>query len=416
MLLPLVPSALRRAATRTLPAALLTATTALTGCVDSELDDLEDESIDETSVESLTLAQILIDPIIIILRPMSRTFTGDAGGWDQCNAITAGPSNSIVVTGEVRRIVQGYNAWSRAYDSSGTTLWTNEVNTPSEGSDRGNDVVALADGTSVVAGKWYSGSNTKQNYFLTKLTAAGAQSWWRESTIVNDDMYLGVARDSTGALIASGTTPDAGGVAQAWIRKLTSDGSVQTWSIVRNGTAAGADAASKLGVDSGNNLIVVGYETNAGTSRDGWIAKYSAAGALQWNLTLASAGAVNDEVADVAVASNNSFAVVGKLDTSSTIRAYSSAGGLLWHVTAADGITWRGVAVDGNGNVLVTGSLGADLIVRKYTSAGALTWQRTWANAKGNGIAADANNRVLVCGAVNAADGGTDGLVLRYLP
>ena len=83
---------------------------------------------------------------------------------------------------------------------------------------------------------------------------------------------------------------------------------------------------------------------------------------------------------------------------------------------AADGITGRAVAIDAADNVLVTGSQGANLIVRKYDNTGTLHWQQTWPGAQGIGIAADSLGRVLVCGAANTPGGGTDGLVLRYLP
>ena len=196
---------------RALPLLLLAATAVLTGCVDAGADDLEDESESASAVaEPLVAGGGFVDPSLLFLR---RTFSGDAGGLDQCNAIAAGPGDTILVTGEVRRIVQGANAWSRAYSVTGATLWTREVNTPSEGADRGNDIVALPDGSAVVAGSWFSASGTGQNYFLQKISPAGAQSWWRESAIVGDDRYLGVARDGAGALIAAGRLPGAGGLA-----------------------------------------------------------------------------------------------------------------------------------------------------------------------------------------------------------
>jgi hypothetical protein len=344
--------------------------------------------------------------------PLRRTFNDDDNGFDACHAIAAGPSDSMVITGENQRLAQGYNAWSRAYDASGNVLWSYEIDTPSEGQDRGSDVVALGDGSAVIAGKWYSGSNTRQNYFLAKVSSAGGRVWFQESTIVNDDMYLGVASDSNGSLIVAGFQPDAGGVPQAWVRKLGSGGTGEQWAVTRNGTASGSDAASKVAIDSADNVIVAGYEANAATGRDGWIAKYALNGAPIWNISVASSGTTSDEATDVAVAGDDTIVAVGNSGTASWIRALTAAGAPRWDLALADA-NLRAVAIDPGGSVLVTGTSGAGLTVRKYSSAGVLNWERNVAGAKGNGIAADAAGNVLVCGEETVDGNKTNVLVLK---
>ncbi len=346
--------------------------------------------------------------------PLRRTFNDDDNGFDACHAIAAGPGDAMVIAGEVQRVAQGYNAWARAYDAAGAVQWSHEINTPSEGQDRGNDVVALADGTAVIAGKWYSGSNTRQNHFLAKISGTGTSTWFQESTIIDDDMYFGVARDSTGALITTGFHPGPDDNAQAWIRKLASGGAGEAWAVLRDGTASGDDAAVKVGTDSANNVIAVGYQANVTTGRDGWIAKYASNGAPIWSVPLAGAGASSDGAVDVAVASDDSLVVVGYLGDSSSIRAYTAAGVARWDVTAAGNISWQAVAVDANRSVVVTGSLGADLIVRKYTAAGAPVWQRQVPAASGHGVAVDSQGNVLVCGQETVAGNKTNVLVLKY--
>jgi hypothetical protein len=346
--------------------------------------------------------------------PLRRTFDGPDHGSDACYAIAAGPGDSIVVAGAVQRLAQGHDAWARAYDAGGGITWSYELSTPSEGHDRGNGVVALPDGGAVVAGAWFSGSNTHWNSFAVDLTAAGTPAWSRLDEIADDDMSNAIARDTSGRLFIAGAHPDAAGQTQAWLRALSSDGRSELWAISRDGTATGPDSASGVAVDSVGDVIAGGSETNAGTGLDGWIAKYSPQGALRWSISLASPGTGSDWIAGVAIGPDDSIAVAGGFGGASSVRVYAPAGTPRWDVTAVDGISWTGVAVDAAGDVVVAGSIGADLVARKYTPAGTLVWQRTLAGARGSAVAIDGHGNILVCGAVTLA-GNTDGLILGFL-
>lgn len=334
--------------------------------------------------------------------PLRRTFDGADHGSDACYAIAAGPGDSIVVTGEVQRIAQGHDAWARAYDAAGSVLWSYELSTPSEGHDRGTGIVALSDGSALVAGTWYSGSNTQWNSFVVDVSSAGTAAWSQVNEIVGDDRYNAIAHGADGQLFVAGARADAGGQTQAWLHALSTDGGAG-WDVLRGGTATG------IAVDAAGDVVAVGSETNAGTGLDGWIATYAPDGALRWSVPLAGPGA--DAVSGVAVGPEDSIAVVGALGGASTIRVYSAAGEPRWDVTAGDGTSWSGVAVDATGNVVVTGSLGSDLVARKYTAARALVWQRTIPGARGQAVAIDGHGNVLVCGAVTTA-GNTDALIV----
>ena len=346
--------------------------------------------------------------------PLRRTFDGPDHGSDACYAIAAGPGDSIVVAGEVQRFSQGHDAWARAYDAGGGVSWSYELSTPSEGHDRGNAVAALPDGSALIAGTWFSGSNTHWNSFVLDLTAAGTPARSELDEIVGDDSYRAIARDATGRVVLAGARPDAAGQTQSWLRALAADGNTELWAITRDGTAAGPDSASGVAIDSVGDVVAGGSETNATTGPDGWLAKYSPQGALRWSVALASPGAGIDGIAGVAIGPDDSIAVVGGFAGASSIRVYSAAGAPRWDVTAADGTSWAGVAVDAAGDVVVTGSLGADLVTRKYTATGTLVWQRTVAGARGNAVAIDGHGSILVCGAVTLA-GTTDGLILGFV-
>ncbi len=345
--------------------------------------------------------------------PVQRTFDDPDHGSDACFAIAAGPGDSIVVAGQIARIAQGHDAWAGAYDADGTLRWTYELTTPSEGHDAANGVVALPDGGALVAGSWFSGSNTHWNSFAVDVAAGGAPVWSQLDEYVGDDTYGAIARDASGRLVLAGMRTDADGP-EAWLRAVSADGGSELWAVTRHGTVPGGASATGVAVDSTGDIVAVGSETNVDTGIDGWIAKYSPAGAPRWSRSLASPGPDADTVRAVAIGPDDSIAAIGALDGASTIRVLGADGTPRWDATAADGTSWSGVAVDASGDVVVAGSLGADLIARKYTPAGTLLWERRLAAAHGNAVAIDAHGDVLVCGAITAA-GNTDGLVAVFL-
>ncbi|HEU4728359.1 MAG TPA: hypothetical protein VFT22_10730 [Kofleriaceae bacterium] len=345
--------------------------------------------------------------------PRRITFDGPDHGPDACYAIAAGPSGSIVVAGQVRRISDGDNAWARAYDNHAGILWTYELSTPSEGHDLAEGVVALPAGGAAVAGTWFSGSNTRFNSFALDIAASGMLAWSRLEEIIGDDRGHAIARDSTGRLFLAGERPDTTGQTQAWVHALSADGSSELWSITRDGTATGVDAALGVAVDSTGDVVAGGAETNAGTGLDGWLAKYSPLGVQQWAISLSSPGDGADSIRGVAIAPDDTIVVVGTYAGASTIRAYTATGTPLWDVTSADNPAWNGVAVDSSGDVVVVGSSGGNLVVRKHASTGDLVWQRKVPHATGNAVTVDDSDNILACGTLTTA-GNTDGLIVVF--
>jgi hypothetical protein len=344
--------------------------------------------------------------------PLQRTFDGPDHGADTCLAIAPGPDDSIVVAGQIARIAQGHDAWARAYDAAGNARWTYELSTPSEGHDAANGVVALPDGGALIAGTWFSGSNTQWNSFAVDVAVGGAAAWSQVNEVVGDDTYNAITRDASGRLLLAGSLADADG-SEAWLRAVSADGRSELWGLTRHGTVPGGANATGIAVDSTGDILAVGTETNVDTGVDGWIARYSPAGVQRWSQSLASPGPDVDTLGAVAIGPDDSIAAVGSLDGESTVRVYSADGTPRWDATAADGTRWGGIAVDAAGNVVVAGSLGADLVARKYTPTGALVWQRRLASARGNAVAIDGHGNVLVCGAVTTA-GNTDGLIAVF--
>jgi hypothetical protein len=350
--------------------------------------------------------------------PVRRTFDGADHGSDACYAIAAGPGDSIVVAGEVQRFAQGHDAWAGAFDAAGALAWSYELSTPSEGQDRATGVVALPDGSALVAGTWYSGSDTRWNSFALDLTTAGAPAWSRVNEIAGDDRYTAIARDAAGRLFVAGARVGDAGQMQSWLRALASDGRTELWAVARHGSAPGPDAATGIAVDSTGDVVAVGNETNTASGPDGWIARYAADGTPRWSIALGGAPAGpstgTDWATGVATGPDDSIAVVGGIDGASVLRVYTAAGEPRWGATATGGESWNGVAVDPAGNTVVAGSLGDALVVRKYAPDGALIWQRKLAGARGQAAAIDGHGNVLVCGAATVA-GNSDGAVFVFV-
>ena len=196
----------------------------------------------------------------------------------------------------------------------------------------------------------------------------------------------------------------------------------------------------------GANLVngQVGY-------RDGFVAKYSAAGVHQWSRRF---GGTKDDLAfSVALdtAGNPVFAGYfhdqnvdfgGKTmssgifgGNSSFVVKYASATGanLLGFVTPCGSDNAYGVAVDSANNIIITGSLSVtcnfgggqllqnntDIYVAKYSPSGSYLWARAFGGRfpdQGNAVAVDGNGNVIVTGMfADAVDFGNGSLGAPHL-
>lgn len=292
--------------------------------------------------------------------PLVVTFDGEDHGDDACHAIAGLPGGGFVITGETRRIAEGRNTFTRAYSPAGAALWTHELHTPSEGSDAGRGVVVLPGGNVVVAGSWYSGSDSRTNYFTATLSSTGTVLGLDEGELIGDDLYTSVAADASGNLVLAGAR---GG--QAYVR-------AGDWSAVRGTNAS----AARVAVTASGDLLVGGTDASAG-----FVARYRD-GAEVAQVELAQ------PVTDVA-ALPNGFAVAA-----GTVRVYDDAGALRFEIPGA----WDAVAARADGGFVVAGSDAGDLVVRGYGADGSLVWTRTELGAVAHAVSVDASGDVLVCG------------------
>jgi hypothetical protein len=215
---------------------------------------------------------------------------------------------------------------------------------------------------------------------------------------------------------------------------------------VKSFGSTGTDGGSAVAVDSAGNIYLAGYFSgtiNLGSgsltsvgSQNMVLAKYSAAGVLQWAERI---GLGSEQAAGLALDPSGNILVVGIFSgttdlsgatsgggsTSLTsaggndvfLAKYSNSGAYLWskRIGSVLGDGAGGVAVDSGGNVIITGTFqgpvdfgggviypyGFDTFLVKYSGTGQYTWART-GNASNNatpgGVAVDSGDNIVLGG------------------
>ncbi|MBN1594548.1 SBBP repeat-containing protein, partial [candidate division FCPU426 bacterium] len=242
------------------------------------------------------------------------------------------------------------------------------------------------------------------------------------------DITKSIAVDGDGNVYVSGYSVltwgapvrghDASGLADAFVAKLASDGSL-IWNTFLGGS--GGDEACGIAVDGDGNVYVAGNGTTTwGTPIrgyagfiDAFVAKLTSAGTLTWNTFLGSTG--EDQARGLAVDGNGYIEITGFSDWTwgAPVRPHStyfdafvaklaSDGSLVWNTfLGGSGLNDKAysLAVDGSDNVYVAGASdaswgmpirsyigGNDAFVVKLASDGSLTWN-TFLGANGEDAA-----------------------------
>jgi len=191
---------------------------------------------------------------------------GSTGG-DQALGVTADAS-VVYVSGFVAGVIAGQtsaggqDAFVRAYDSSGNTVWTRQFGTAGTDSAAG----IAADTSGVYVGGSTAGTFAGQasaggtDAFVRKYDLGGTASWTRQFGTTGPDQANGIAVGSTGVYVAgfvAGALPGRSGAGgqDAFVRKYDAAGAV-IWT-GQFGTAA-TDSASGVNVGA-SGLYVAGF-------------------------------------------------------------------------------------------------------------------------------------------------------------
>jgi hypothetical protein len=265
----------------------------------------------------------------------------------------------------------------RDVENSRVSAWTSGITNLSlltgSGTDIGRAIAVASDGSVYVAGFY-----TSPNLTVTSSTQ----------------------------VVHSVTNSGAAGTREAFLAKFDSDGEpVWLWSF----GGAGDDYAEALAVDSNDRIYVGGYFSGTATFRatspsvvgtsagmsDGFVARLSAAGDLQWATTFGGTG--EDRLNDLAVAPDGSIVVggsvtgsvgVGTLASTSTwgdttepdglVTSFSPTGTAMWSVRVGGSgkdHVYR-VAVGAQGSVLVAGTVSGSASMEATDGSTALTPDR----------------------------------------
>ena len=254
-----------------------------------------------------------------------------------------------------------------------------------------------------------------------------------------DDRYADVTRAKDGSLYAVGVQDYDWGVLPGLliVVKCTAAGE-SLW--YRTCAIPGAESVEPvaIAVDPAGNAVAVATVWD-GSDREIFVARWDAAGVLQWTASKGSADpTLNDEAADVVsdaagavyvcgAMGSGSAAVVIKYDAAAD-PAHPSVGRERWtHYTtgdhATDSAAAHSIATDGSGGLYVTGSRlmavgDDDVYVQKLTAAGASKWLRGWDGADHQFDSGDVvryrAGSVYVGGETKTSAHSNDVVVLRY--
>ncbi len=326
----------------------------------------------------------------------------------------------------------------------------------SDAEETGNQIARDAAGNLYIVGvsvaDWGTPVNEYQggrDIMVTKFNADGVRLWhtFLGSTAIDDGYALAVDTDGsvyvTGHSVGTWGTPVrpyAGGY-EAFVAKLDTNGELQ-WNTFLG--SSGNDGGRGIAVDNTGNVYVIGESLEtwgspvrgfAGT-RDSFVAKLDATGALQWHTFL---GGSNSDVGSK-IAMNDAGVIyatgLSRASWGSPLASYPGSasqadwvvqlgtdGALQWltFIRSAYSSDSNALTLDGAGNLYLAGwsdatwgapvraySGGWDAYVVKLNSSGQRVWHTFLGSADadmGLGIAVDALNNVYVAGISNSSWG-----------
>ncbi len=287
----------------------------------------------------------------------ARTFTIDGA-----NNLFISASFGATIKVETTQITaNGYDdIWMGKFTSNGNLSWIREMY-GSNGSETPVAITTSADNKVLLTGRFdgscifdgggstisNAGGTGNEDMFLVKYDTSGSFQWVRQfsAQVSNQSSTKSLAVDASGNIYIAGIFTGninigsslliSNGNSDAFVAKLTPDGSTCTWA-KKFGSAA-ADGAMGIGIDGSNNVFIAGFYSDSltignillpqpGTS-GAFIAKYNTSGDFQWAKPAFSSGA--DAALGLHVISDGSALVCGRFSNTANFHGIpiTSAGG-----------------------------------------------------------------------------------------
>lgn len=294
----------------------------------------------------------------------TRTYHNLTG--DEAFGVAVQSDNDIYVTGATVTNNDGRDVWVRRYTPTGGEGFIVTANGSDDSTDEGRSIAIDASQDFVVAG-FTTNSGSGQDVWLRRYSSGGTPEWTRTASSGGDsnDQGHGVAVDGNGNVIVTGYLWAGGEARNIWTRKYNGSGD-QIWTRTHDGPGGGNDEGNDVATDSGNNVIVVGYEDSGANENDVWIRKYAPNGDVEWTVTHDAPQHGNDVGNSVAIDADDNIIVGGRIfrgpqDDNVWVAKYDSDGNELWMSEYNNSDSFlseaiNGVAVDqGSGNIAAGG-------------------------------------------------------------
>lgn len=367
---------------------------------------------------------------------------GSAGG-DTGGGVWADGQGNVYMSGNTSASLGGPNlgdadSFVSKYDAAGTLKWVRQLGTSAydvsdgpSGDGLGNIFIP-----GITAGSLGAPNAGLNDAFVAKYDANGNLLWTRQFGTAADDYGHSVSADGLGNVYLSGETKGSlaapiAGLRDVYLAKIDAAGNL-LWT--RQLGSAGSEYNRSVSADGMGNVYISGNTSgnlggpNAG-NYDVFVAKYDAAGNLQWVRQFGTAayehshGVSADALGNVYVtgftAGDLGAPNAGNYDP--FVAKYDAEGNLQWlkqFGTAADDRD-TGISTDDLGNVFMSGftygslagsSAGdADAFVVEYDAAGNRVWAKqfgTSAYDENRGVSADGLGNVYSSGYTYGSLGG----------
>ncbi|MBX7204731.1 MAG: T9SS type A sorting domain-containing protein [Bacteroidia bacterium] len=385
------------------------------------------------------------------------TYFGGTGN-DYAHSMTTDTSNNVYIIGQTtsssgistsgsHQISYGGGSWDAflvKFNSSGIRQWGTYYggtggDLANSGGNGGTSIFVEEDGDIYFAGCTASttGIHTAGAYqtsyagggfdvFLVKFNSSGTRQWGTYYGGSADDRPSGVVTNSSGEVLIAGYTQSTSGLSTSGAYQTTFGGSYDGYAAkfsstgtLQWGTYYGGsdyDAIYAATIDNADNLFVLGfsastagistsgaYQTSLAGGYDAFVVKISSSGTPQWGSYYGGTG--NEQGRGISIDGSQNLYITGLTTSYSSI---STSGA---HQTSHGG----------GGN---------DAFVMKLNSSGSKQWATYCGNSGsdiGVAIAADASGAVVICGNTasssgmsmswgyqTSSGGGTDGFIASY--
>ena len=354
------------------------------------------------------------DPGDVVWRDFAQRV---AGGADAYTAIAVSPAGRVCAVGSTAASSGApIDVLVRTYAPSGSVLWRRVWTWPGRGDDTAAAVTLDRRGNCVVAGS--SGADA----LLLKYSPGGYLQWVRRSHggFIRAS-FRTVAVDGSGNVYAAGEAKPSSSNRRLLLRKYSPAGTLR-WQ--RTLASDAGDASASALVVSGGDVYVTGYSATGAQTSTAVTAGYSSGGVRRWMRHYAAAPGDAARATGIAFAGGpvvSGFGGPAGGATHGFVVRYDAAGTPLW--TAGDegaGATdgrFEAVVADAAG-VVVTGSRtlagSSQMLTVRFDALGAVAWERVTPGAAGGSALCAVAGGVLAAGGTEA--GFADRLSLAGAP